>query len=256
MRKFSLIGIAIVVVFAFMATACSSDEDSVSDAPVPSTVPTATTVPSMAPTPADEGPDDSTARPSSSFTIEVWADNWFSLHVNGEFVGEDSVPITTERSFNAETFSFEATYPLTIAIQAKDFKETDSGIEYIGLANQQMGDGGLIAQITDNATGEVIAVTNAGWTALVVHRAPLNTSCERDPDPDTTCEFEITETPADWTSVGFDDLAWTAATEWTAADVGPKDGYDEIRWDISARLIWGTDLEVDNTILFLLVVTG
>jgi hypothetical protein len=64
-------------------------------------------------------------------TDEIWADHWFVLWVNGELIGEDSVPITTERSFNAETFEFEATYPLTIAIEAKDFKETESGIEYI-----------------------------------------------------------------------------------------------------------------------------
>ena len=48
---------------------------------------------------------------------------------------------------------------LTIAIEAKDFKETDSGIEYIGERNQQMGDGGLIAQIKDVRTGKVVAVT-------------------------------------------------------------------------------------------------
>ena len=90
---------------------------------------------------------------SATFIAEVWVDNWFSLTVNGEFVGEDSVPITTERSFNAETFTFEATYPLTVAVEAKDFKETDSGLEYIGENNQQMGDGGLILQITDQDTG-------------------------------------------------------------------------------------------------------
>ena len=37
-----------------------------------------------------------------SFLAEVWADNWFALYVNGKKVGEDSVPITTERSFNSE----------------------------------------------------------------------------------------------------------------------------------------------------------
>ncbi|MCB1028405.1 MAG: hypothetical protein KDB24_11675, partial [Microthrixaceae bacterium] len=69
---------------------------------------------------------------TSSFSIDVWADNWAAVYVDGELVGEDSVPITTERSFNSETFTFEAAYPFTIAIEAKDFKETDSGIEYIG----------------------------------------------------------------------------------------------------------------------------
>ena len=55
---------------------------------------------------------------ASSFRAEAWADNWFALYANGELVGEDSVPITTERSFNSETFTSEATYPLTIAIEA------------------------------------------------------------------------------------------------------------------------------------------
>jgi len=193
---------------------------------------------------------------SSVFQIEVWADNWMAVYVNGELIGEDSVSITTERSFNAEVFTFEAMYPFTVAIEAKDFMETDSGIEYIGEGNQQMGDGGLIAQITDTATGDIVAATNASWTALVVHRAPLNTECERDADPDATCEFEITEVPDGWASDAFDDSAWAPATEWAAADVGPKDGYDEISWDGSAALVWGTDLEVDNTVLLRTTVPG
>ena len=175
--------------------------------------------------------------------------NWFALYVNGELVLEDPVSITTERSFNAESVTFEASYPLTIAIEAKDFKETDSGIEYIGENNQQMGDGGLIAQVTDSA-GAVVAATDGTWTSLVVHRAPLNTECETDPDPDATCLFEIVDTPADWTGESFDDSGWSTATEWTEAEVSPRFGYDEVDWVGDAQLIWGTDLEVDNTVLF------
>jgi len=191
-----------------------------------------------------------------SFTAQVWADNWFALYVNGKLVGEDSVPITTERSFNAETITFTATYPLTIAIETKDFKETDSGIEYIGLPNQQMGDGGLIAQIVDNSTGKVTAATGGDSKALVIQRAPLNTACEKDKDPDTTCQFASFEMPDQWTSASFDDRGWSPATEWSAADVGPKGGYDEITWDPSAALIWGSDLKVDNTVLLRFTTTG
>ncbi len=186
----------------------------------------------------------------STFRVEVWADNWSAVFVDGELVGEDSVPITTERSFNAETFAFEATTPFVVAIEAKDYKETDSGIEYIGEQNQQMGDGGIIAQITEEATGEVVAVTDSGWSAFVVHQAPLNTECERSDDPDTACEFSILDTPTDWTTVDFDDSSWVDATVWSAADVDPKDGYDQISWDPSAQLVWGADLEIDNTVLF------
>jgi hypothetical protein len=187
---------------------------------------------------------------STTFEVDVWADNWMAVYINGELIGEDSVPITTERSFNAETFTFEASVPFTVAIEAKDFKETDSGLEYIGQQNQQMGDGGIIAQITDLSTGQIVTGTDSDWATLVVHQAPLNTDCEDDPDPDSTCEFLIVETPVGWTSADFDDSSWQNATEWSATEVSPKDGYDEINWDSSAQLVWGTDLEVDNTVLF------
>lgn len=201
--------------------------------------------------PASTG-DSTTSEPSDAatgFQIEVWADNWSAVYVDGEKIGEDSVPITTERSFNAETYTFDAQMPFTVSIEAKDFKETDSGIEYIGEPNQQMGDGGIIAQITDLTSGEVMAATDADWQSLVVQQAPLNTECADDPDPDATCEVAGVDIPADWTSPDFDDSAWVPATEWSAAEVGPKEGYEEVTWDPSAHLIWGTDLEVDNTIL-------
>ncbi len=243
---------AFALALALLATACgtSNSTDSNSQTIVGTAADSSET--STTTGESDTGP----AGGSSTFTAEVWADNWFALYINGVLVGEDSVPITTERSFNAETISFEAAYPLTIAIEAKDFKETDSGLEYIGEGNQQMGDGGLIAQITDDATGEVVAVTSSAWSALVVHQAPLNTDCEDDGDPDATCEFEITDTPAGWTEAAYDDSGWQRATEWTEADVGPKDGYDEIAWDSTAQLIWGPNLEVDNTILLRLAIAG
>ena len=191
---------------------------------------------------------------TSQFVAEVWADNWFALYVNGELVGEDSTPITTKRSFNAETITFTAAYPLTIGIEAKDFKETNSGLEYIGERNQQMGDGGIIAQITDVGTGKIVAVTNGSWQLMVIHRAPLNPECENSPDPNSACRFESTEAPPGWTGAEFDAGAWSPATEWSEAAVRPRDGYNTIQWDESARLIWGSDLEVDNTVLLRLTV--
>ncbi len=187
---------------------------------------------------------------ASTFTAEVWADNWFSLYVNGQLVGEDSVPITTERSFNAETITFTATYPLTIAMITKDYKETDSGLEYIGEPNQQMGDGGFVAQFTDTATGEIIATTNGNWRGFVIQTAPLNSECEKSADPNTECQFEILEEPSGWTSPSFDDATWPTATVYTADEVGVKDGYDTITWDGNAKLIWGSNLNTNNTILW------
>ena len=93
------------------------------------------------------------------------------------------------------------------------------------------------------------SVTDSAWAALVVHQAPLDPTCENDPDPVATCEFHIVETPTEWTQADFDDSGWADATEWSAADVSRKGGYDEIDWDPAARFIWGTDLEIDNTVL-------
>ena len=66
---------------------------------------------------------------AQTYTADVWADNWFSLNVNGSQVAEDSVPITTERSFNAESFSFVAEKPFVLGLIAKDFIENDTGLE-------------------------------------------------------------------------------------------------------------------------------
>lgn len=186
----------------------------------------------------------------STITAEVWADNWFALYVNGELVGEDSVPITTERSFNAETITFTASYPLTIAMITKDFKETDSGLEYIGEPNQQMGDGGFVAQFTDTSTGEIVATTNGDWRGLVIQTAPLNVECEKSADPDTDCQFETLDEPVNWTSSNFDDSSWANATSYLADEVGVKDGYNEIMWDSTAEIIWGPNLNTNNTILW------
>jgi len=111
---------------------------------------------------------------SSTFKGEVWADNWFALYLGEELLIEDSVPITTERSFNAESFTFKADYPLVLNFVVKDFKENDTGLEYIGERNQQMGDGGFIAQFTDIGTGQVVAATDSGWKCTVIHEAPLD----------------------------------------------------------------------------------
>jgi hypothetical protein len=242
-RSFPVTAAAVLCLVGLAA--CSSDAPESAVTTAPATTAPATTVA------VDSTP---VVGATSTFTAEVWADNWFSVYVNGELVGEDSVPITTERSFNAETFTFEATYPLTIAMVTKDFKETDSGLEYIGEPNQQMGDGGFVAQFTDTATGEVVAVTGSDWRGLVVHRAPLNPECVTSADPDTDCQFETLAEPEAWTVAGFDDSAWQTATVYTPEEVGAKDGYDTISWDSSAALIWGSDLKVDNTMLWRTVI--
>ena len=251
------------VVVVKEVTPTSATEPTIASAPTDTSVPTTTPVRTNVPVPTATPKEVPTATPSpdigiptiavqqpeETFTIDVWADNWFALYINSEKIGEDSVPITTERSFNKETFTFTAIRPLTICIEGKDFKETDSGIEYIGERNQQMGDGGLIAQVRDSK-GDIVAVTDDTWSAFVVHKAPLDKSCERSSDPDVDCEFKLADIPGSWYTSVYDSTAWDSATEHNKSAVSPKDGYYEVSWDTNAQFIWGNDLEQDNTILF------
>jgi hypothetical protein len=193
---------------------------------------------------------------AETMSVDVWADNWFEMRINGEQVAEDSVSITTERSFNAESFTFDAERPFVIGLVAKDFKENDTGLEYIGARNQQMGDGGVILQIMDDS-GEAVVVSNDGWQCLVIHSAPLDKSCEGSSDPvagEGACTFEASEEPDGWDTADFDASDWPQADVYSASEVGPKDGYDEITWVEGAELIWGPDLEQSNTVLCRLTV--
>lgn len=203
-----------------------------------------------------EAEEDTTVPPEpeamQQFTLEVWADNWFAAYLEEVLLIEDSVSIDTERSFNAETTEFEAEYPLHLNFIVKDYKENDTGLEYIGADNQQMGDGGIIAQITNTSDQTIIAVTDSNWKCQVIHEAPLDKSCETSTDPIAgvaPCEFLSIDEPANWKSDTYDDSNWANATEHTATDVDPKDGYYDIAWDTTAQFIWGPDLETNNTLL-------
>jgi hypothetical protein len=190
---------------------------------------------------------------ANTLTGEVWVDNWFSLWVNGRKLIEDSVPITTERSFNAERFSFKADAPYTFAFQFRDFMQDETGLEYIGTGRQQMGDGGAIAQFTDATSGKVIATTDGSWRCLVVQHAPVGgQACAQSPNPQPgqgDCAAQTTAIPDGWTKPGFDDSGWAAASVHGAGEVGPKGGYDAISWSPAAEFIWGGDLKRDNIVL-------
>ncbi|MEP2784623.1 MAG: PEBP family protein [Pseudoruegeria sp.] len=188
---------------------------------------------------------------ADAFVAEIWVDNWFAAYVNGAPLAEDSVAYNTERSFNAEVVQFTADMPMLLAFEFRDFKENDTGLEYIGSNRQQMGDGGAIVQIKDNA-GQVISVSNRDWRCLVVHQAPVQPSCAKESNPQVgqgACRANMSEVPADWTTAEFDDSGWLDAVEYSESAVRPKMGFDAIDWNSKAELIWSGDLERDNTVL-------
>ncbi|MEZ4643842.1 MAG: YbhB/YbcL family Raf kinase inhibitor-like protein [Chloroflexota bacterium] len=209
--------------------------------------------------PAEAAETTSSDSTATTFKLEAWADNWFAAYLGENLIVEDSVSITTERSFNAETVTFDASYPLMLNFILKDFKENDTGLEYIGTPQQQMGDGGFIMQLTDLSTGTAVAVSNADWACTVIHEAPLDKSCADQANPvagTAPCTFTDSGEPTGWKSPDFDDSAWTATTVYSASDVRPKDGYDQIRWDASAQFIWGPDLQTNNTVLCRIIVSA
>jgi hypothetical protein len=60
---------------------------------------------------------------AETYSSDVWADNWFEMRINGTRVAQDSVPMTTEPSFNAESLTFEAERPLVVGVVAKTSKK-------------------------------------------------------------------------------------------------------------------------------------
>lgn len=190
---------------------------------------------------------------------EIWVDNWFSLSVNGKTLIEDSVAYKTERSFNAERVTFNADFPMTIAFEFRDFVENDTGLEYIGSKRQQIGDGGAIAQFTNAETGAIIKVTDNSWKCKVIHHAPVDAACSKERNPkvgEGSCAAKIIEVPAGWKDRDFDDQSWSFASEHSSREVRPKGGYDKIKWNTAAKLIWSKDLKLDNTILCRMIIDG
>jgi len=169
-------------------------------------------------------------------------------------VGEDSTPITTEKSFNSEKIKFTATYPLTIGVFAKDFTENASGLEYIGKPNQQIGDAGIILQIREVSSGRIVAQTSSDWKVLTINKAPLNPECVTSNNPTVDCKSSNAKVPTSWASASFKDATWKFASEFSAETVGVKDGYFDFTWSPSARLVWSSDLKLDNVILLRKVV--
>lgn len=196
------------------------------------------------------------ASPAIAFQAEVWVDNWFSLYINGKKVGEDQVPFATERSFNSSLIKFSTTYPFQIGVVARDYIENDSGLEYIGKSNQQIGDAGIIIQVREVKSGRIVAASSSLWKTLVIHKAPLNEGCVKSSQPLVECKSLTVKAPTNWAQKTFNSQNWQSSKEFSEDEVGVKDGYFDYTWDSAAKLIWSSDLRIDNTVLFRRLVTA
>ncbi len=171
-------------------------------------------------------------RPRMSDTVKanIYADNWFEMYINGKLIAVDSIEFIPHNIISVDILP---QYPMTIAVLAKDFADSQTGLEY---NNTRIGDGGLILKFGDGT------VTSKAWKAKKVFWGPLNGDIE---NPKVRRE----PIPERWYMPGYDDSSWPNATEFTEEEVRPNRVYNDYDFE-GAQFIWTEDLELDNTILF------
>ncbi len=169
-------------------------------------------------------------RTSDTVMVNVYADNWFKLYINGKLIAVDSIDFMPH---NIISFEILPEFPMTIAVLAKDNADAKTALEY---NDSNIGDGGFIMKIGDDI------VTDANWKAKDFFHGPINGD-KKNP------KVKHTKLPENWYAIDFDDSDWSAATEHSEETVRPmKPFYDK---DFSgAKFIWTEDLELDNTIIF------
>lgn len=171
-------------------------------------------------------------KPQMSDTVRanVYADNSFILYINGELVAVDSIAFVPHNVISADILP---SYPMTIAVMAKDNFDPKTGMEY---ANTNIGDGGFILKFSDGT------VTSGDWKAKKISWGPI--------DRDTkNPRIESVEVPNNWYAVDFDDSEWGKAKEYTEEQVGPKQPYFDSDF-MGAKFIWTDDIALDNVVLF------
>ena len=172
-------------------------------------------------------------KPSMDDTIKlnVYADNWFILYINGKLRVVDPIDYMPH---NVVSVDILPEYPMTIAIMGRDNADPKTGLEY----GDHIGDAGLIVKFSDGT------VTNAKWKAKSFFKGPLNGDVKNP-------KVEHTPVPANWFAVDFDDSKWSHATEFTEERVNPKESFTKAKESFAgAKFIWSEDLDLDNTVFF------
>ncbi|MDF1666111.1 MAG: hypothetical protein P1V97_30415 [Planctomycetota bacterium] len=162
--------------------------------------------------------------------LNVYADNWFSLYINGELIAVDSIRFIPHNVISVDVLP---EYPMTIAVIAKDNANAKTGMEY---RNTQIGDGGFILKLADGT------VTGKHWKVKVVAHGPVDRDTQNP-------KVLTTEIPARWSEIDFDDSSWQPATEYSEDAVRPKRPFYDHDFQ-GAKFIWSNDLDLDNTVLF------
>lgn len=174
-------------------------------------------------------------KPQMSDTIRaaVYVDNWFMMYINGKLVAVDPIDFLPH---NQVSLDILPEYPMTIAILAKDNADPKTGLEY----GNHIGDAGLILKFADGT------VTSAQWKTKVLFTGPLDKDIRK-----PAVRYE--PPPPGWYGPGFDDSAWSPATEFSSQKVRPDGNYNAGDFT-GAKFIWSSNIDLDNTVLFRYVV--
>ncbi len=169
--------------------------------------------------------------PADALKLNVYADNWFVLFINGKLRVVDPIEYMPH---NVVSVDLLPEYPMTIAVMAMDNADPKTGLEY----GNRIGDAGLIIKFSDGT------VTNAKWKAKSFFKGPLNREVANP-------QVRHDPIPANWHAVDFDDSSWAAATEYTEERVNPKESFQQAKEAFAgAKFIWSADLDLDNTVIF------
>ncbi|WP_208746766.1 hypothetical protein [Aquimarina algiphila] len=198
----------------------------------------------------------------------IFADNYFELYINGEFVGKDAIPFT---EFNSHIVKFRVSRPFTIAMKLVDWEENlGLGSENNQGSDYYTGDGGMVAVFKD-VLQNIIATTGSEWKAQTFYTSPIkdlscptesgttrsSSNCDTASENDGTSFYALHwELPSTWMNENFDTSDWPDATTYTNETivVNNKPSYTNFT-DIfddpenDAEFIWSTNVILDNEVI-------
>ena len=150
--------------------------------------------------------------------------------INGELTVVDSIKFIPHNVISVDLLP---SYPMTIAVMARDNADPKTGMEY---ANTNIGDGGFILKFADGT------ITDATWKAKAFSTGPVGGDTKNP-------RVENTPLPENWFAVDYDDSSWPKAKEYSEEEVQPKQPYYDNDFQ-GAKFIWSDDVKLDNLVLF------
>lgn len=169
-------------------------------------------------------------KPNMTDTVKlnVYADNWFKLYINGKLIATDSIEFMPHNIVSVDVLP---EFPMTIAVMARDNADAITGKEY---EHTMIGDGGFILKLGDDV------VSDASWKAKCYFFGPTEGE---------TPTVKHIPNPENWFEVDFDHSNWESVTVYKEATVRPPQVFRDYDFE-GAEFVWTSDLDLHNTVIF------